>query len=114
MVTRYEAKGKGLETSQIKLSIYFTNRSIGKLVGIIKFRKRSSMSNRTSQQVQAADQYDYLIKFLALGDSGVGKTSLLCNYTEDRFESKFISTVGIDFREKRIVSLYTCHFAIVD
>lgn len=49
-------------------------------------------------------EYDYLIKFLTLGDSGVGKTSFLHRYTDGRFESKFISTVGIDFREKRIVS----------
>ena len=50
--------------------------------------------------------YDYLIKFLALGDSGVGKTSFLHQYTHGIFDSKFISTVGIDFREKRVVSLF--------
>jgi Ras-related protein Rab-27A len=48
-------------------------------------------------------EYDYLIKFLALGDSGVGKTSFLYQYTDNQFNSKFISTVGIDFREKRVV-----------
>ena len=48
--------------------------------------------------------YDYLIKFLALGDSGVGKTSFLYQYTDGNFNSKFITTVGIDFREKRVVS----------
>lgn len=47
--------------------------------------------------------YDYLIKFLALGDSGVGKTSFLYQYTDGVFNSRFISTVGIDFREKRLV-----------
>uniref|UniRef100_T1JG14 small monomeric GTPase n=1 Tax=Strigamia maritima TaxID=126957 RepID=T1JG14_STRMM len=47
--------------------------------------------------------YDYLIKFLALGDSGVGKTSFLYQYTDGTFHSKFISTVGIDFREKRVI-----------
>lgn len=47
--------------------------------------------------------YDFLIKFLALGDSGVGKTSFLYQYTDGVFNSKFISTVGIDFREKRVV-----------
>ncbi|CAG2064471.1 unnamed protein product, partial [Timema podura] len=46
--------------------------------------------------------YDYLIKFLALGDSGVGKTSFLYQYTDGTFKSRFISTVGIDFREKRM------------
>lgn len=49
--------------------------------------------------------YDYLIKFLALGDSGVGKTSILYQYTDGKFNSKFITTVGIDFREKRVVRI---------
>lgn len=47
--------------------------------------------------------YDYLIKFLALGESGCGKTSFLYQYTDGNFQSRFISTVGIDFREKRLV-----------
>jgi len=50
--------------------------------------------------------YDYLIKFLALGDSGVGKTSFLYQYTDSKFNSKFITTVGIDFREKRVVRIF--------
>jgi len=47
--------------------------------------------------------YDYLIKLLALGNSGVGKTSFLHQYTDGTFNSRFISTVGIDFKEKRVV-----------
>lgn len=56
-----------------------------------------------SSSVSNLMEYDYLIKFLALGDSGVGKTSFLYQYTDNQFNSKFISTVGIDFREKRVV-----------
>jgi len=59
------------------------------------------MANKS--QAPARLDYDYLIKFLSLGDSGVGKTSFLYQYTDGAFNSKFISTVGIDFREKRIV-----------
>ncbi|XP_030045019.1 ras-related protein Rab-27A [Microcaecilia unicolor] len=51
----------------------------------------------------ADGDYDYLLKFLALGDSAVGKTSFLYQYTDGKFNSKFITTVGIDFREKRVV-----------
>ncbi|KAL1781872.1 ras-related protein Rab-27A [Sigmodon hispidus] len=53
--------------------------------------------------IMSDGDYDYLIKFLALGDSGVGKTSVLYQYTDGKFNSKFITTVGIDFREKRVV-----------
>lgn len=50
--------------------------------------------------------------FFFLGDSGVGKTTFLYQYTDSQFNSKFISTVGIDFREKRIVGsfIYFYHF----
>lgn len=61
--------------------------------------------------------YDYLIKFLALGDSGVGKTSFLYQYTDGTFNSRFISTVGIDFREKKLVSIFRwleqCNFTFI-
>ncbi|KAA0194501.1 hypothetical protein HAZT_HAZT005100 [Hyalella azteca] len=40
---------------------------------------------------------------MALGNSGVGKTSLLYQFTEGCFNSQFTSTVGIDFKEKRLV-----------
>ncbi|XP_066967410.1 ras-related protein Rab-27A isoform X2 [Macrobrachium rosenbergii] len=53
--------------------------------------------------MSSGKDYDYLIKFLALGDSGVGKTSFLYQYTEGIFQQQFISTVGIDFREKRLI-----------
>nr|XP_023020416.1 ras-related protein Rab-27A isoform X2 [Leptinotarsa decemlineata] len=35
--------------------------------------------------------------------TGVGKTSFLYQYTDGMFNSRFISTVGIDFREKRMI-----------
>ncbi|XP_046445517.1 ras-related protein Rab-27A-like isoform X2 [Daphnia pulex] len=57
--------------------------------------KKSLSSNRLD--------YDYLFKFLALGNAGVGKTSFLYQYTDGVFNSKFTTTVGIDFREKRVV-----------
>ncbi|KRX87404.1 Ras-related protein Rab-27A [Trichinella pseudospiralis] len=49
------------------------------------------------------ENYDYLIKLLALGDSAVGKTSFLNQYTNHIFHTNFVSTVGIDFFEKRVV-----------
>ena len=38
--------------------------------------------------------YDYLFKLLLIGDSGVGKTCVLFRFSEDQFNSTFISTIG--------------------
>ncbi|CAD7926704.1 unnamed protein product [Amoebophrya sp. A25] len=49
-----------------------------------------------------ADDYDHLIKLLLLGDSAVGKSSLLMRFTEDKFEQNFVITIGVDFRMKTV------------
>merc|ERR1712167_316919 len=46
--------------------------------------------------------YDMLIKLLLIGDSGVGKSCLLCRYSDDVFNSNFITTIGIDFKIRTI------------
>merc|ERR1711907_636935 len=46
--------------------------------------------------------YDLLIKLLLIGDSGVGKSCLLCRYSDDVFNASFITTIGIDFKIRTI------------
>ncbi|KAJ7416069.1 ras-related protein Rab-15 isoform X1 [Willisornis vidua] len=41
-----------------------------------------------------AKQYDVLFRLLLLGDSGVGKTCLLCRFTDNQFHPAHISTIG--------------------
>eukprot|EP01120_Amphizonella_sp_Union-15-10_P005984 TRINITY_DN1850_c0_g2_i1.p1 TRINITY_DN1850_c0_g2~~TRINITY_DN1850_c0_g2_i1.p1 ORF type:complete len:188 (+),score=41.44 TRINITY_DN1850_c0_g2_i1:38-601(+) len=43
-------------------------------------------------------EYDKLLKVLIIGDSSVGKSSLLVQYTEGNFTDTFISTIGVDFK----------------
>eukprot|EP00798_Chlamydomonas_sp_ICE-L_P014285 gene14285-20262_t len=45
---------------------------------------------------------DYLVKLLLIGDSGVGKSCLLLRYSDDSFTSNFITTIGIDFKIKKL------------
>ncbi|NXM98907.1 RB18B protein, partial [Sylvia borin] len=43
------------------------------------------------------------LKLLMVGDSGVGKSSLLRRFTDGAFEPRLKPTVGIDFKVKRMV-----------
>ncbi|XP_069773496.1 ras-related protein Rab-15 isoform X3 [Narcine bancroftii] len=40
-----------------------------------------------------AKQYDVLFRLLLIGDSGVGKTCLLCRFTDNEFHASHISTI---------------------
>jgi len=45
---------------------------------------------------------DVVFKFILVGDTGVGKSSILLKYTEDKFDTDHNVTVGVDFRSKNI------------
>ena len=45
---------------------------------------------------------DYLYKFLFLGETSVGKTSLLIRYADDIFDSESLPTLGVDVRYKYV------------
>jgi len=46
--------------------------------------------------------YDYLFKLLLVGDSGVGKTSLLLRFATSEFREAVNSTVGVDLKVKLV------------
>ncbi|XP_006434339.2 probable protein phosphatase 2C 11 [Citrus clementina] len=54
------------------------------------------MASSTSQQ-----EFDYLFKLLLIGDSGVGKSTLLLSFTSDTFED-LSPTIGVDFKIKHV------------
>ncbi|KAF0309819.1 Ras-related protein Rab-35 [Amphibalanus amphitrite] len=45
-----------------------------------------------------AREYDHLFKLLIIGDSGVGKSSLLVRFAENMFSGNYITTIGVDFK----------------
>ncbi|CAN6475935.1 unnamed protein product [Victoria cruziana] len=49
----------------------------------------------------APPEFDYLFKLLLIGDSGVGKSSLLLSFTSDTFED-LSPTIGVDFKVKMV------------
>lgn len=44
--------------------------------------------------------YDLILKIVFVGDSGVGKTSLLRREAEKTFTQEHLATIGVDFRIK--------------
>jgi len=46
--------------------------------------------------------YDFLVKLVCVGNSGVGKSSLIHRYSKREFNPQFVSTIGVDFEIKEI------------
>jgi Ras-related protein Rab-8A len=60
------------------------------------------MAQPTGAASNKSAAYDYLIKLLLIGDSGVGKSCLLLRFSDDSFTPSFITTIGIDFKIRTI------------
>ena len=56
----------------------------------------------SNQKAVLTEEYDLMFKILLLGDSGVGKSSLLLRYTKNEFISDLRSTIGVEFALKYI------------
>ena len=48
------------------------------------------------------ESYDHLLKLLLIGDAGVGKSSILLQFTEHTFDDNQQSTIGVDFKVRKV------------
>ena len=46
------------------------------------------------------EKYDYLVKVLMIGESGVGKTCIIQRFTKNEFSMNHLSTIAVDFKMK--------------
>lgn len=62
-----------------------------------------------------AMEYDHLFKLVLVGDSGVGKSSLLLRFADGTFDDHLQSTIGVDFKLKMMrVGSKMCKVTIWD
>jgi Ras-related protein Rab-2A len=55
--------------------------------------------------------YDYLFKYIIIGDTGVGKSCLLLQFTDKRFQPMHDLTIGVEFGSRQ-VSLNDTHIKL--
>ncbi|KAF7456550.1 Ras family protein [Cryptosporidium felis] len=53
---------------------------------------------------QEKEQYDYLFKFIVIGDAGAGKSCLLHQFIENKFKKGSSHTIGVEFGSKIITA----------
>lgn len=57
---------------------------------------------KTVKKISQPD-FDYTLKIIIIGDSGVGKSSLLIRFNENKFFDNHMSTIGINHASKTVV-----------
>ena len=62
------------------------------------------MDDDDTLRSQSEDNYDEKIKIMIIGESKIGKTSLISRYCNNKFNGgAYLSTIGIDFQIKNLV-----------
>ena len=57
------------------------------------------MQNQSNNNLQ-----EIKLKILIIGDSNVGKTSMLLNYTDNYFPESHLATIGVEYKVKKITT----------
>lgn len=75
------------------------------IVGLIAVARNHSVFSLAPPLVgrmefEEHNDYDYLLKVILIGDSGVGKSCLLKSYMTHRWDEIYTSTIGVDFEIK--------------
>eukprot|EP00743_Colponemidia_sp_Colp-15_P005518 GILK01005935.1.p1 GENE.GILK01005935.1~~GILK01005935.1.p1 ORF type:complete len:228 (+),score=30.05 GILK01005935.1:59-685(+) len=60
------------------------------------------MAKRNTITKPETKDYDHFVKLLLLGDSGVGKSSLMMRFSDNQFFPNLMGTAGVDFKMKKI------------
>lgn len=55
-----------------------------------------------ARPLQMGAKGSYIVRLLMVGDSSCGKTSLVLRFDQNVFSTKFVTTIGVDYRDKMV------------
>ncbi len=67
----------------------------------IKSKRNPAVGGSRTGQMGTSN-VDYFIRLLLLGDTGVGKSSLMFRFSDNEFKSGLLGTAGVDYKMKNI------------
>lgn len=68
----------------------------------------SESAPATPRPLQMGAKGAYIVRLLMVGDSACGKTSLVLRFDQNVFSTKFVTTIGVDYRDK-MVKVRSCN-----
>mmetsp|Transcript_4641 Transcript_4641/g.4825 ORF Transcript_4641/g.4825 Transcript_4641/m.4825 type:complete len:296 (+) Transcript_4641:16-903(+) len=77
------------------------NNNIEKEVREVK--NTNNIKDNVSENSADSRNYQILFKVILIGDSGIGKTSMINRYINNLFTEKYLCTIGVDFMMKTIM-----------
>ena len=63
--------------------------------------KDDGYSNR--KKPHKSKDYDCFMKIVLVGSTGVGKSSVMLRFTDDKFNETYVNTIGVDFRFRTLI-----------
>ena len=57
---------------------------------------------QTARPLQMGAKGAYIVRLLMVGDSSCGKTSLVLRFDQNVFSTKFVTTIGVDYRNNMV------------
>ena len=94
---------KGLEEAVLTRPKDLLREEEERLAAATEKRDRVEQKSSVPSYTQGSESHNVKRwKILMLGDSGVGKSSLIMRWTADTFSSSLVGTVGVNFKSKKV------------